>query len=219
VSPLPISPTMSRQTLTAPYSTQTELETFYSISMPMPSTTSTSSAAEEGACNVEVVTKTKTWTNMVTVTSWPTTLPTEDEAVTGDPSTVTDVQTEVTGFPFVTVSGVPDTVTEVYASYSVTTAMPAASSTTGTSIAPFTTITISDLFPPVLPTDEPEVIVTASPLYPMNGTVTPSPTEGTLIYDPVLTITPISGSGAVHGKALYNLGGTLLLVAAAMYML
>ncbi|KAG9254931.1 uncharacterized protein F5Z01DRAFT_61158 [Emericellopsis atlantica] len=215
-----------------PISTQTQLETFYSISMPEPS--ATSSSMEEDACAVEVVTQTQTRTNMVTVTLWPT-LPSEDQTVTGDastvtdlntetaytsdtcdatvsgdPSTVTDFQTEITGYPDVTVSGAPSTVT-----------------TTVTSMSIFTTITVSDLFSPLLPPDEPQntsaakgdgVIVTGGPLYPTNATVIVMPSEA-MTYAPVPTVSPVFGSGAEQSKAFSNVGGALMLAAAVMYVL
>ncbi|KAI6785773.1 uncharacterized protein J7T54_006112 [Emericellopsis cladophorae] len=215
-----------------PISTQTQLETFYSISMPEPSTTS--SSMEEDACAVEVVTQTQTRTNVITVTLWPT-LPSADQTVSGDastvtdinmqtahtsdpcdatvsgdPSTVTDFQTEITGYPDVTVSAGPMTMT-----------------TTVTPISIFTTITVSDLFSPLLPPNEPQntsaakgdgAIVTDGPLYPTNATVIVIPSEA-MTNVPVSTISPGLGSGTGQGKAFNNVGGALMLAAAVMYML
>jgi hypothetical protein len=229
--------------------------------MPEPSTTFSSTG--ENACAIEVVTQTQTLTDMVTVTLWPTiSSAAEDQTVTdnpstvtdvntetaytsgaadvivsGEPSTVTDLKTELTGYPVLTVSVTPSTVTEVDASYWITfTTTPDAgsfvtvttievttkvtSATTVTSVTPITTITVSDLYPPLYPPAEGEgESGIAGPPYPTNGTITALPSDGAVTYAPTPTITPIVDSGAENGNAVNYLGSKLALAAAVMYML
>ena len=119
------------------YRTQTAYETFYTIIKTEGTTTLTSTSteqvvvtpsavSEETACSINVVTKTET--SFVTVTHSPTSSSSPGYAtVTGDPSTITNVNTDISytsELPDVTVSANPSTLTNVQTDISYTSGLP-----------------------------------------------------------------------------------------------
>ncbi|KAF7558666.1 hypothetical protein G7046_g5491 [Stylonectria norvegica] len=127
-----------------PISTQTELSTIYSLPthshgvttktetttdvLTLSYSTSISALTFESSsevCSMEVVTLTQSFT--ITVIPTPVSQAPGDATVTGNPYTVTDVQTDVSvssGLPDATVSGNPETVTDLQTDLSITSGLP-----------------------------------------------------------------------------------------------
>ncbi|KAK7425390.1 hypothetical protein QQZ08_008176 [Neonectria magnoliae] len=130
-----------------PISTQTALTTLYSISRIPEVTTETATVtgttyitvvgppkvstvvslatveSSSEVCSMEVVTMTQS----ITVTVIPTPSSPEDATVTGNPSTLTEVRTDISvssGLPDATVSGNPGTFTDVQTDWSVSSGLP-----------------------------------------------------------------------------------------------
>lgn len=110
--------------LFAPFRTQTELSTLYSFSRIVLPTSETSSGSEETECTPSVVTETHTAVVTVTVSPLPSSSGSGFVTVTGEPSTVTEDKTYLTGPTVITVSGEPSTVTDVQTDTSFTSGLP-----------------------------------------------------------------------------------------------
>lgn len=108
----------------APSRTQTELSTLYSFSRIVLPTSSTSSGTDETECSPSVITETQTAVVTVTVSPLPSSEGDGYVTVTDDPSTVTEDKTYLTGPTVITVSGEPSTVTDVQTDTSYTSGLP-----------------------------------------------------------------------------------------------
>jgi hypothetical protein len=174
------------------YSTQTELSTLYSFSRIVVTTSYTSTATHESSvlvsddpeetdCSPSVITETQTALITVTVSPLPSSASGDGYVtVTGEPSTLTDINTDTTYLDeptVITVSGTPSTVTDVQTDVSYTSSLPDVTVSGNP-------LTITDVWTDISVTDGPsDVTVSGNP-----STVTDVDTSYSVTGSSVVTV-------------------------------